>query len=70
MCGEPLSLTRGDRIKLNEDEAQGYWGPGVFLTVQAKVIPWSPRAAYWAGALDPLEKGSSSHLHFGIRPTN
>lgn len=64
------SLTRGDRIKLNKDEAQGYSGSGVFLPVEDKGTPWSQWAAYWAGALDPLERGSSSHPHFGIRPTN
>jgi len=27
-----VSLTGGDRILLNEEEAGGCWGPGVFLT--------------------------------------
>ncbi|KAK4828041.1 hypothetical protein QYF61_023079 [Mycteria americana] len=54
-----VSLTGGDRIKLSEEEAQGYWGPGVFLTVPDTRAPWSltQRAAYWAGGLDPLERG-------------
>ncbi|XP_072723419.1 uncharacterized protein [Ciconia boyciana] len=54
-----VSLLGGDRIKLSEDEAQGYWGPGVFLTVPDTRAPWSltQRAAYWAGGLDPLERG-------------
>ncbi|KAK4807072.1 hypothetical protein QYF61_018413 [Mycteria americana] len=54
-----VSLTGGDRIKLSEEEAQGYWGPGVFLTVPDTRAPWSltQRAAYWAGGLDPMERG-------------
>ncbi|KAK4806487.1 hypothetical protein QYF61_013980 [Mycteria americana] len=54
-----VSLTGGDRIKLSEEEAQGYWGPGVFLTVPDTQAPWSltQRAAYWAGGLDPMERG-------------
>lgn len=27
-----VSLTGGDQIQLNEREASGYWGHGVFLT--------------------------------------
>ncbi|KAK4810691.1 hypothetical protein QYF61_007491 [Mycteria americana] len=54
-----VSLTGGDRIKLSEEEAQGYWGPGVFLTVPDTRVPWSltQRVAYWAGGLDPMERG-------------
>ncbi|KAK4817117.1 hypothetical protein QYF61_027980 [Mycteria americana] len=54
-----VSLTGGDRIKLSEEEAQGYWGPGVFLTVPDTRAPWSltQREAYWAGGLDPMERG-------------
>ncbi|XP_074666470.1 uncharacterized protein LOC141917265 [Strix aluco] len=54
-----VSLTGGDRILLSEDEAQGYWGPGVFLVTDDQREPWSltQRAAYWAGGLDPLERG-------------
>ncbi|KFW61951.1 hypothetical protein AS28_02543, partial [Pygoscelis adeliae] len=54
-----VSLTGGDRILLSEDEAQGYWGPGVFLTTDDPRESWSltQRAAYWAGGLDPLERG-------------
>ncbi|KAK4806115.1 hypothetical protein QYF61_005487 [Mycteria americana] len=54
-----VSLTGGDRIKLSEEDAQGYWGPGVFLTVPDTRAPWSltQRAAYWAGGLDPVERG-------------
>ncbi|KAK4829354.1 LOW QUALITY PROTEIN: hypothetical protein QYF61_003281, partial [Mycteria americana] len=50
---------RGDRIKLSEEKAKGYWGPGVFLTIPDTRAPWSltHRAAYWAGGLDPLERG-------------
>ncbi|KFO97888.1 hypothetical protein N300_02295, partial [Calypte anna] len=54
-----VSLTGGDRIKLTEEEAQGYWGPGVFLTVDDEQEPWSltQRVASWAGGLDPIERG-------------
>ncbi|KAK4815916.1 hypothetical protein QYF61_010173 [Mycteria americana] len=54
-----VSLTGGARIELSEEEAQGYWGPGVFLTVPDTQAPWSfiQRAAYWAGGLDPVERG-------------
>uniref|UniRef100_A0A663MXD2 Uncharacterized protein n=1 Tax=Athene cunicularia TaxID=194338 RepID=A0A663MXD2_ATHCN len=55
-----VSLIGGDRILLSEDEAQGYWGPGVFLVTDDQREPWSltQRAAYWAGSLDPLERGN------------
>ncbi|KFO12322.1 hypothetical protein N312_11853, partial [Balearica regulorum gibbericeps] len=54
-----VSLTGGDRIRLSEEEAQGYWGPGVFLTVDDEQEPWSltQRVVYWARGLDPLERG-------------
>ncbi|KAM9590857.1 uncharacterized protein ACIBXB_005905 [Morphnus guianensis] len=54
-----LSLTGGDCILLSEDEARGYWGPGVLLTTNDNREPWSltQRAAYWAGGLDPMERG-------------
>ncbi|KAK4832806.1 hypothetical protein QYF61_025674 [Mycteria americana] len=54
-----VSLTGEDRIKLSEEAAQGYWGPGVFLTLPNTRAPWSltQREAYWAGGLDPLEWG-------------
>ena len=54
-----VSLTGGDQIQLMEKEAGGYWGPGVFLTTGNNGAPWSltQRAAYWAGGLNPLEKG-------------
>lgn len=54
-----VSLTGGDRIRLSEEESQGYWGPGVFLTVEDDREPWSmtQRAASCAGGLDPLERG-------------
>ncbi|KAK4814008.1 hypothetical protein QYF61_004638 [Mycteria americana] len=50
-----VSLTGEDRIKLSEEEAQGYWGPGVFLTVPDTQAPWS--LTQRAGGLDPLERG-------------
>ncbi|KFQ77179.1 hypothetical protein N337_13015, partial [Phoenicopterus ruber ruber] len=54
-----VSLMGRDRVLLSEDEAQGYWGPSVFLTTDDQREPWSltQRAAYWAGGLDPLERG-------------
>ncbi|GAB0210179.1 hypothetical protein GRJ2_003483700 [Grus japonensis] len=52
-------LSGGDQILLSEREAEGYWGPGVFLTTGNHRAPWSltQRAAYWAGGLNPLERG-------------
>ncbi|XP_066194256.1 uncharacterized protein [Sylvia atricapilla] len=54
-----VSLTGGDQIKLSEQEASGYWGHGIFLTTGNTHAPWSltQRAAYWAGGLNPLERG-------------
>ncbi|XP_010572417.1 PREDICTED: uncharacterized protein LOC104835879 [Haliaeetus leucocephalus] len=54
-----VSLSGGDGILLSEKEAEGYWGPGVFLTTGDHRAPWSltQRAAYWAGGLNPLERG-------------
>ncbi|XP_075595306.1 LOW QUALITY PROTEIN: uncharacterized protein LOC142599320 [Balearica regulorum gibbericeps] len=54
-----VSLSGGDQILLSEREAEGYWGPGVFLTTGNHHAPWSltQRAAYWAGGLNPLERG-------------
>uniref|UniRef100_A0A8C0IIM2 Uncharacterized protein n=1 Tax=Bubo bubo TaxID=30461 RepID=A0A8C0IIM2_BUBBB len=54
-----VSLSGGDGILLSEKEAEGYWGPGVFLTTGDHRAPWSltQRVAYWAGGLNPLERG-------------
>ncbi|KAM9591483.1 uncharacterized protein ACIBXB_006280 [Morphnus guianensis] len=54
-----VSLTGGYHILLSEDEARGYWGPGVFLTTNDNREPWSltQRVAYWVGGLDPMERG-------------
>ncbi|RMC10275.1 hypothetical protein DUI87_13077 [Hirundo rustica rustica] len=54
-----VSLTGGDQIKLTEHEANGYWGHGVFLTTSDKRDAWSltQRAAFWAGGINPLERG-------------
>ncbi|XP_023773864.1 uncharacterized protein LOC111922541, partial [Cyanistes caeruleus] len=54
-----VSLTGGDQIRLSEQEASGYWGHGVFLTTGDNRNPWSltQQAAYWAGGLNPLERG-------------
>jgi len=58
MCLEHIPY-RGDHILLSEDEARGYWGPGVFITTNDNREPWSltQRAAYWAGGLDLMERG-------------
>ncbi|XP_069626013.1 uncharacterized protein [Haliaeetus albicilla] len=54
-----VSLSGGDGILLSEKEAEGYWGPGVFLTTGDYRAPWSliQRAVYWAGGLNPMERG-------------
>ncbi|XP_027528790.1 uncharacterized protein LOC113962193, partial [Neopelma chrysocephalum] len=54
-----VSLTGGDQILLTEKEAEGFWGAGVFLTTGDNRGPWSltQRPAYWAGGLNPLERG-------------
>ncbi|XP_069646816.1 uncharacterized protein [Haliaeetus albicilla] len=54
-----VSLSGGDGILLSEKKAEGYWGPGVFLTTGDPLAPWSlsQRAAYWAGGLNPMERG-------------
>ncbi|XP_074403771.1 uncharacterized protein LOC141730240 [Zonotrichia albicollis] len=54
-----VSLTGGDQIKLTEQEASAYWGRGVFLTTGDKCDSWSltQHAAYWAGGINPLERG-------------
>lgn len=54
-----VSLTGGDQSQLNEREASGYWGHGVFLTTGDRRAPRSltQRAAYSAGGLNPLDRG-------------
>ncbi|XP_074710990.1 uncharacterized protein LOC141937301 [Strix uralensis] len=54
-----VSLSGGDGILLSEKETEGFWGLGVFLTTGDCRAPWSltQRAAYWAGGLNPLERG-------------
>lgn len=54
-----VSLSGGDRILLSEEEAEGYWGPGVFLTTTAGDHNYSltARAAYWAGSINPKDRG-------------
>lgn len=58
VCLEDFS-DGGDSIKLLGEEAQGPWGPRVSFTMHHGRQPWSltQRAAYWAGGLDPLERG-------------
>lgn len=60
MCGEFL-LWGGDRIMLSEEEAGGYWGPGVFLTT----TPGKPNKEWgelWRKALD---LGTPQHILCG-----
>ncbi|KAK4810566.1 hypothetical protein QYF61_004529 [Mycteria americana] len=49
---------------LSEDEASGYWGPGVFLNLgpDPTNTPHSitSRVAYWAGGIDTMERGEPS----------
>jgi len=54
-----VSAEGGDRIMLSEDEAGDTWGPGVFLTTMPGDHCYSitARAAYWAGGMDPWERG-------------
>ncbi|GAB0180729.1 hypothetical protein GRJ2_000538200 [Grus japonensis] len=54
-----VSLSGGDGILLSEKEAEGYWGPGMFLTTGDHRAPWllTHRVAHWAGGLNPLERG-------------
>ncbi|KGL97520.1 hypothetical protein N301_13333, partial [Charadrius vociferus] len=54
-----VPLTGGDQIQLNEKEASDYWGHGIFLTTGDNRTPWSLTqcAAYWAGGLNPLDRG-------------
>ncbi|KAK4810621.1 hypothetical protein QYF61_007358 [Mycteria americana] len=59
-----VCLSGGDRIMLSEDEASGYWGPGVFLNLgpDPTNTPHSitSRVAYWAGGIDSMERGEPS----------
>ncbi|KFP34609.1 hypothetical protein N324_12161, partial [Chlamydotis macqueenii] len=53
------SLLAGGWNPVVRKGTEGYWGPGVFLTTDNCRDPWSltQRAAYWAGGLNPLERG-------------
>ena len=53
-----VSFTGGDQILLTEKEAEGYWGPGLFLTTGKNhaLQSLTQRVAYWAGGLNPLER--------------
>ncbi|XP_010293447.1 PREDICTED: LOW QUALITY PROTEIN: uncharacterized protein LOC104616342 [Phaethon lepturus] len=54
-----VSFLGGDQILLSEKEAEGYWGPGVFLITGNHCAPWSLTqwVAYWARGLNALERG-------------
>uniref|UniRef100_A0A8B9J1F9 Uncharacterized protein n=1 Tax=Amazona collaria TaxID=241587 RepID=A0A8B9J1F9_9PSIT len=54
-----VSLQGGDMIMLSEEEAGGFWGPGVFLTTTPGEHHYSltARVAHWAGGIDPRERG-------------
>ena len=49
---------------LSEDEANGYWGPGVFLNLGPDLADTphsiSRRVAYWAGGTDAMGRGEPS----------
>lgn len=56
-CGEFL-WRGGDRILLSDDEANGCWAQGVFLSDgPAGDRSITSRVAYWAGGVDPKERG-------------
>ncbi|KAK4830063.1 hypothetical protein QYF61_008401 [Mycteria americana] len=59
-----VSLEGGDRIMLSEEEAGGFWGPGVFLTTTPGEHNYSltARAAYWAGGIDPQDRGEPQEI--------
>ncbi|XP_071585765.1 LOW QUALITY PROTEIN: uncharacterized protein [Heliangelus exortis] len=63
-----MSLSGGDEILLTEQEAGGFWGPGVFLNMGDKCAPRSltQRIAYWAGRLSPLERGDPLAIKGGV----
>lgn len=54
-----VSFPGGDQILLSEAEAEGYWGPGVFLTTCNLWALWAltQQAACQAGGLGSLEQG-------------
>ncbi|KAK4819789.1 hypothetical protein QYF61_011389 [Mycteria americana] len=59
-----VSLEGGDRIMLSEEEAGGFWGLGVFLTTTPGEHNYSStaRAAYWAGGIDPQDRGEPQEI--------
>jgi len=62
-----VSAKDGDRIMLSEDEVGDSWGPGVFLTTIPADHCYSltARAAYWAGGMDPRERGEPLDISKG-----
>ena len=55
-----VSLTGGDGILLSEKEAEGYWGPGVFITTGNHQAPWSLTESCVLGwKAEPHGKGRS-----------
>ncbi|KFZ65021.1 hypothetical protein N338_01881, partial [Podiceps cristatus] len=55
--GWRISLSGGDGIMLSEKEAEGYWGPGIFLTTGNCCAPWSlSQRTAWGVGLNPLER--------------
>lgn len=57
----------GDCIAPSEDEENGYWGLGVFLSSGPSLVdaPHSitSHVAYWAGKIDPTEQGEPLVTH-------
>lgn len=53
-----VSLIVGDQILLRDDEARGFWRPGVFLSEgRASGWPTRPRVSCRAGGADPEARG-------------
>ncbi|KAK4828030.1 hypothetical protein QYF61_022807 [Mycteria americana] len=61
-----VCLSGGDQIMLNGDEANVYWGPGVFLNLGPNSIDEAhsitSSVAYWAGGIDALDQGEPSMI--------
>lgn len=59
-----VCITGGDQIKLSGNEANGFWGPRVFLNLGPNPANGShsitSRVAYWAGGIDATERGEPS----------
>jgi len=55
-----VPLSGGGGILLSEREAEGYWGPGVFLTTGDCRAPWSlTEGCVLGGGVEPAGEGGS-----------